>query len=568
MWTGAVALAWMCWTGAAAPPLHAQISEEFVRAYLWPATAAEFADAREALSTAPDLVGVTRAQMHDLEEMVRRGRFGAAPSPAPVLDPVTALMAVAPGHRTIPVLVRVPTDYSPRRQWPILLAMHGGPPGSPEGATRSAERMIQVWAEAAEAAGWIVAAPAMVSTVSREGRTADRLPYEIFHPEEAKAVVDEVRRRFNVDPDRVVSTGISLGSNFSIAFAAAHPDWFSAIVPVSTEGDSRELLLRNLQPVPVYVLEGTQDQNIRGVGGPRALDAILSSFGYDLTYREFGDRAHEGFQEHYPDVLRWLASRPRDRARSEVLRVPHSGIVPVSRRVHWIESGTRQGLVRARVTGPTQIDITARWTDRITVFLNDDLVNLDRPLTIRVNGETVFTGQVDRSMKTALEEVERLGDERRIYAARVELSVPNEAAAARSGVALWEELTPMHPQGQLSFWEMYAVRALEERFPTVGFDGVEIDLRTTETGLAPEQVGIQVTSVDPESTVGRAGLVSGDVLVRVDGEPFFSGRGGVPGLHAWMMRDLRETPSDWVFEVLRGGRPVEISASIGLGPYR
>ena len=45
----------------------------------------------------------------------------------------------------------------------------------------------------------------------------------------------------------------------------------SAIVPVSTEGDSREHLLRNLKTVPVYLLEGSQDRNIRTITGPRAL---------------------------------------------------------------------------------------------------------------------------------------------------------------------------------------------------------------------------------------------------------------------------------------------------------
>ena len=160
----------------------------------------------------------------------------------------------------------------------------------------------------------------------------------------------------------MVSTGISLGSNYSIAFATSHPDWFSAIVPVSTEGDSRELLLRNLKTVPVYILEGSQDKNIRGISGPaRAARHRRRRFGYDLTYREFGDRAHEGFQEHYDDVLRWLEARPRQAYPRDVLRVPNTAITPLGRRVHWVEADTRQAFVHAAVTGPSRIDVTARW---------------------------------------------------------------------------------------------------------------------------------------------------------------------------------------------------------------
>ena len=61
----------------------------------------------------------------------------------------------------------------------------------------------------------------------------------------------------------------------------------------------------------------------------------------------------------------------------EVLRVPHAGIVGASRRVHWVESRDRQGVVRASVVSRTEIRITARWTGRVRLHLNDHLVDLD-----------------------------------------------------------------------------------------------------------------------------------------------------------------------------------------------
>ena len=551
------------------PPADAQLSEEMVRAYLWPGSAAEFVDAQARLAAAPSLVGVSRMQMHDLEELLRQGP--AVPMrdeevlDRPALD---AFTVTVPGGRDIPVYVLVPGRYTPDTEWPLMFAMHGGPPGGAEAAHRGALGMVEVWADAAEQAGWIVASPAMVHTAAADGRTADRLPYEIFHEEEARAVIDAVRARYRITPDRIVSTGISLGSNFSIGYGAAHPDWFSAIVPVSTEGDSRELLLRNLQSVPVYVLEGSQDPNIRGVDGPRALNDILTSFGYDLTYREFGDRAHEGFQEHYPDVLRWLDVRPRRPSPREVLRVPHSGIMPLARRVHWIESDTRQGMIHARVVTPTRIEVVSRWTGELTLFLSDPLVDLDGSIEIWVNGERVFAGTVERSIRTALEEARRLGDERRVYAARVTVAVPGGDAALAIAKALWEELQPRHPEGRLSFWEMYAVRALEERFPDVGFSGDEVPLPRGLTVSAPEQVGIRITAVQAGGAASEAGLEPGDVLITVGGEPFFQGRGGVRGLHHWMVRELRTNPAEYELTAWRDGRMTTLSATYQLGPYR
>lgn len=554
-------------TVALAAPVAAasQITEAVVRGYLWPSSRADFEVAAASLGADEGTVGISREAMDQVASWMKVGRSFDAP--AGTGDAVHQMLVDAPGGRQVPVLVRLPSAYSPDRPWPLMFAMHGGPPGSVEGARRSAQNMLSVWTEAAEAAGWIIASPAMVDAVSRDGRTEDRLPYEIFQPAEARAVIDAVREHFNVDSDRMVSTGISLGSNFSIAYGAAHPDWFSAIVPVSTEGESRERLLRNLALVPTYVLNGAQDQNIRGVSGPRALNQIMTDLGHDLVYQEFSDRAHEGFQEHYPGVLEWIATRPRSLAPSEIVRVPHSGIVPVDRRVHWIETDARQGLVRAEIVSPTQIEVTARRTGTVTVFLNDDLVDLDRELSIVVNGQLVYSGPVRRSARVALEEARRLNDERRIYSARVVLPVPDTPTGRAAAAELSDELAPTHAAGTLSFWEMYAVRALEERFPSVGFDGREVTL-PDGISRAPEQIGVRVDRVDARSPAAEAGLQVDDILVSFGGEPFFEEAGGVPAMYHWLVRELRSTPSDYELVLLRDGLRVELSASYALGPYR
>lgn len=370
---------------------------DLVQRYLWPASDGERAAAEAALTADAALKDMSRERFHDLEEAMRRGRRVLPSAPAQVDGrfPLAELLIEVPAGPAVPVLVQLPSRYDARTEWPLMFAMHGGPPGSATQARSGAERMLRVWKDAAENAGWIVAAPALTPSVTAGARTEQRLPYELFHPEQARAVIGALRSRYRINSDRMVSTGISLGSNYSIAFATSHPQWFSAIVPVSTEGDSRELLLRNLT-VPTYVLEGSQDKNIRGIGGPRALREIVSSFGYDLTYREFGDRAHEGFQEHYDDVLRWLEARPRQAYPRDVIRVPNPAITPISRRVHWIEADTRQAFVRASIAGPSTIDITARWARTLKVYLHDRLVNLDQPVQIRVNGVTAFSGKVPR----------------------------------------------------------------------------------------------------------------------------------------------------------------------------
>jgi dienelactone hydrolase len=540
-------------------------------AYLWPPDAAARSSAEQQLQDNAALRDVSRMDWLTLEEAMRRGpgveKF--SPAPAAAADgriPWQEFSVAVPHGPDVPVIVQLPRSYRPDHDWPLMFAMHGGPPGRPEQARSGAERMIKVWAEAAERAGWIVAAPALTPSVTAGPRTEQRLPYEVFHPEQAKAVIDAVRARYRINPDRIVSTGISLGSNYSIGFAAARPGWLAAIVPVSTEGDSREWLLRNLHGTPVYVLEGTQDKNIRAIGGPRALFAILTRFGYDLAYREFGDRAHEGFQEHYDDVLRWLDARPRQVYPREVVRVPHAGIMGTDRRVHWIESETRQGVFRAIVSAPNRIEITARWTPAVTLYLHDRLVNLDTPVQIVVNGVPAFDARAPRSAKTALEQARLFDDERRIYAAAVRVEIPQTPAATLVAQKLTASLAPVTAEGELSFWEMYAIRALEERFPDIGFQGEEVPLPAGVQKI-PERAALRVASVKPGTPVALAGLRSGDLLVEFGGEPFFAGRGGVSALHAWLMREIRSMPAPYRMRVIRDGKPTDLTAQLKLGPY-
>jgi hypothetical protein len=538
--------------------------EMVVRGYLWPASDEERAQAETALND-PAYANVSRKRFLDLEEILRRGRTDYPTLTAQTgTIPLQEISISVPGGPVVPVLVQLPPGYTPDKSWPLMWAMHGGPPSNPAQVRGSAERMIRVWSDAAATAGWIVASPGITPSLTAGPRTENRLPYEVFHPEQVDTILPALRARYRINPDRIVSTGISLGSNYSLQFAAARPGWFSAIVPVSTEGDSRELLLRNLKDTPVYVLEGARDRNIWGIEGPRALADIVTGFAYDIIYREFPHRAHEGFEDHYADVLRVLELRPRDNYPKEVLRVPHAAIMPVERRVRWIESDTRQGLVRAKVTSQTRIDIDTRWTRELTLYLHDRLVDLDKPLEIWVNGVKEFSGSVPRSIKTALENARALNDERRIAAARVTVKVT--AGAVESGRALWSSLAPRYPEKTLSYWERFAMAALNERLPSLGFEGPEVAV-PSGVASADEQVAIRVTNVTAGGPFAPSGLRAADLLLEVGGEPFFRGNGGVEGVRQRLMRELRSEPEALDLIVWRDGRKQTLASRVALGPY-
>ena len=88
--------------------------------------------------------------------------------------------------------------------------------------------------------------------------------------------------------------------------------------------------------------------------------------------------------------------------------------------------------MRARIAGGNRIDVTAHHVRRVKLYLDDTLVDLDRPVAISVNGEDVFTGKIPRSLHTALEQV-RATPHRQAPAAVIEVAVPASARSVADG---------------------------------------------------------------------------------------------------------------------------------------
>ena len=515
------------------------------------------------LQSRDDVRTLTRADFERLDEYIHRWR-PEFDSLDPGANPHRFVVGL-PDGRELPAQVLRPPGYSPERAWPVILAMHGGPNRRVSDAGGGAMRMASIWKQPAADAGWLVVTPAMAHVVARGPRTTKRLPYEIMTAAQMEALMNAVAERYHVDPDRVIATGVSLGANFAIAYAAARPERFSGILPVSSEGDGREHLIRNLALTASYSLQGGLDRNVRNRRGPRVLATIQRRLGHDSIYREFEDRAHEAFQESYPEALEWLAARPRDPYPREVWRIPNSGIVPIAKRVHWLEVDNRQAIAQARIESENRIVVRARRAGRVTLYLHDRLVDLDRPVEVTVNGVSMFSGQISRSLSVMLEQARLLRDPTRVYVAAVSVEVPQSDAALAAGQSLEASIQPLPNAAALSFWEGYAVQTLEDRFPSLGLVGEPTRLPET-LGNPGERVAVRLTAVDAEGPLGSIDLRPDDLLLAIGGEPFFQGR-GFEDLRQWLIRDLETAPRRYSVETWRDGAVIEQDVMLQLRPF-
>ncbi|OAI55195.1 hypothetical protein AYO44_00340 [Planctomycetaceae bacterium SCGC AG-212-F19] len=510
-----------------APPLTSA-QEALVRQALCGATG----ERGTALAELAKLSG-SPAQIRRVEAIIRGGRTFEA-----IKDKRFTVTVALGDDRQLGVQLLLPADYDPAKRYPLMIAMGGGPTANEKQAKAQALMMVGGWSKPAQEAGWIIAAIEDTVSVRKPGK---ELRYPILHADHLRPILGAVRARVAIDPDRVYATGISLGSNYALAYAAAHPDWFAGIAPVSTEGESREFVLRNLNRVSVFTLEGAKDKNIRSIDGPRAMAKILDRLGQRHRYEEEPNQGHEGFFAKYPAVLQWLANQPRQPFPREVIRLAHAGIILPGKRFYWIEADTHQAAFQASVRGNV-ITVQAARVRRLTFHLSDRLLDLDEPVVVRVNGQTVHEKKVQRSVRVALEDAVALDDTERFATARVTVEVPDLAAGEKWLAGLAPEVQP----GLLAFWEDYAVTTLKEsrsKFPA------ELE-PVTIPSLPAGCVALKVKAAPADGLV-RAD----DLLVEFDGEPFFA----VAESAAFLRDYLWRTRGKMVhLKVLRGGEMKDV----------
>ncbi len=185
----------------------------------------------------------------------------------------------------------VPEYYSADRQWPLVVALHGG---SGHGADS-----LWTWLREARSRGCLVLAPTSVD------RTWSLLE-PALDGSRIVEMVDRVKSRWNVDEHRVLLTGMSDGGTFTLVFGFADGLPFTHLAPMSgvmppLPPEQREAA----RGKPVYLVHGARDWMFPIATARMARDE-LTRMGTELVYREIPDLSHTYPREENASVLEWL----------------------------------------------------------------------------------------------------------------------------------------------------------------------------------------------------------------------------------------------------------------------
>jgi predicted peptidase len=124
------------------------------------------------------------------------------------------------------------------------------------------------------------------------------------------AIVDEVRRDYNIDGSRIYLTGLSQGGHGTWAIAALHPELFAAIVPICGWGD--EEIAAKLVGMPVWTFHGDQD-NAVSVECAYEMERYLREAGGSCRLTIYEGIGHNSWDRAYREepVPEWLLEHSR-----------------------------------------------------------------------------------------------------------------------------------------------------------------------------------------------------------------------------------------------------------------
>jgi pimeloyl-ACP methyl ester carboxylesterase len=247
-----------------------------------------------------------------------------------------------------PYALSVPRGYkADGRRWPLIVALHGAFSDHRHNLRRVFgldNRPRENDAEASRNELPLPDVPALV--VSPFGR-GELMGYDGLGGDDVMRVIADVRRAYDIDPERISLTGLSMGGGGTWQLGLRHPELFAALAPVCAVADYRRMvppaearlydldaldrespaaLAGNAERMQVFIFHGAKDTTVP-VGDSRKMVErfkALGMFGKNVRYTEYPDVAHNAWIPAYKDaaLLRTLAGIKRDPAAPKVAVAP------------------------------------------------------------------------------------------------------------------------------------------------------------------------------------------------------------------------------------------------------
>jgi len=223
------------------------------------------------------------------------------------------------GGRSYPYALYVPRGYDGTRAWPLILFLHGmgecGRDGSRQLSVGLGPELL------ARPERW----PFLVLFPQKPGEEEEWEQHEAA----LLAMLDEVAGRYQVDPSRVLLTGLSQGGHGTWVLGARHPQRWAALVPVCGYGaapqhppvggdlappfrGSAAELAPALARLPIWAFHGEVD-DVVPLAATLELVAATQRAGGSPTVTIVPGAGHNSWDAAYrnPQLAEWMLQQAR-----------------------------------------------------------------------------------------------------------------------------------------------------------------------------------------------------------------------------------------------------------------
>lgn len=205
-----------------------------------------------------------------------------------------------------PYVVFVPHDYDGKKEYPVILFLHGA------GETKS---------EKSKAGGKMPVEVGIGPAIKKQEKS---FPFIVVIPraegfgwqatganaKRALAMLDDVTKEYKTDPKRVYLTGLSMGGMGTWSIAMAHPEKWAAIVPICGRGDVKSA--EKIKDIPCWCFHGDADKAVPVSGSRDMIDAIKKAGG-SPKYTEYPNVGHDSWVPAYDtkELWTWLLEQKK-----------------------------------------------------------------------------------------------------------------------------------------------------------------------------------------------------------------------------------------------------------------
>jgi predicted peptidase len=215
--------------------------------------------------------------------------------------------------------VFVPSNWSKKIKWPVILYLHGYGEEGDDGILQTDPGLPKVIRRHVDRFPFVVVIP--------QCRKKDWWTSPAMEAQALKAL-EQTMKEFQGDPPRVYLTGLSMGGYGTWGIASEHPGKFAAIVPicggihsfhgrkvpnyrdVDDSADPYAVTAQKLGKTPEWVFHGDADEVIPVTESRKMVEALKAAGG-NVRYTEYPGMKHNSYDKAYnePELFPWLLAQ-------------------------------------------------------------------------------------------------------------------------------------------------------------------------------------------------------------------------------------------------------------------